>query len=124
MASTVVWFDIPVSDMDRAIRFYEALTGQTLTRLPVRPGEETALFESGEKGDVSGSLFFSPDDKPSVYGSRVYLNANPTIDAWLARVEPAGGKIARGKTPIPGNRGVFAYIIDSEGNRVGLHAMA
>jgi predicted enzyme related to lactoylglutathione lyase len=36
-------------------------------------------------------------------------------------VEPAGGKIAVGKTPIP-NRGFFAYIIDSEGNRVGLHA--
>jgi predicted enzyme related to lactoylglutathione lyase len=71
---------------------------------------------------VSGCLFSSPDDKPSVYGSRVYLNANPSIDAWLARVEPAGGKVAVGKTPIAGNRGVFAYIIDSEGNRVGLHA--
>jgi uncharacterized protein len=121
MASTVVWFDIPVSDMARAIKFYEALTGQTLKRLPVGPREETALFEPGEEGDVSGCLFSSPDDKPSTYGSRVYLNANPSIDAWLARVEPAGGKIAVGKTPIP-DRGVFAYIIDSEGNRVGLHA--
>jgi predicted enzyme related to lactoylglutathione lyase len=124
MASTVVWFDIPVSDLDRAIGFYKALTGQTLTRLPVGPGEETALFEPGEKGDVSGCLFFSADDKPSVHGSRVYLNANPSIDVWLARVEPAGGKIALGKKPIAGGRGVFAYIIDSEGNRVGLHATA
>src|SRR5918992_5132365 len=101
MASMVVWFDIPVSDMDRAIRFYEALTGQTLTRLPVGPGEETALFDPGEKGEVSGCLFLSPDDKPSVYGSRVNLNANPSFDVWSARVEPAGGKIAVG-------RGVFA----------------
>jgi predicted enzyme related to lactoylglutathione lyase len=124
MAGTVVWFDIPVSDIDRAIKFYEALTGQRLTRLPVSPGVETALFEPGEKGDVSGCLFLSAEDKPSMYGSRVYLNANPSIDAWLARVERAGGKIARGKTPVTGNRGVYAYIIDSEGNRVGLHAMA
>jgi uncharacterized protein len=42
----------------------------------------------------------------------------------LERVKSAGGKIAVGKTPIAGDRGVFAYIIDSEGNRVGLHAMA
>jgi predicted enzyme related to lactoylglutathione lyase len=76
---------------DRAIKFYEALTGQRLMRLPVRPGQETALFQAGEKGEVSGCLFFSPDDKPSVYGSRVYLNANPSIDVWLARVEPDCG---------------------------------
>jgi predicted enzyme related to lactoylglutathione lyase len=59
-----------------------------------------------------------------VYGSRVYLNANPSIDVWLARVDPASGRIALGKKPIAGDRGVFAYIIDSEGNRVGLHATA
>jgi uncharacterized protein len=121
MASTVAWFDIPVSDMARAVKFYEALTGQTLKRLPVGPNEETALFEQGSDGEVSGCLFSSPDDKPSMYGSRVYLNANPSIDAWLARVEPAGGKIVVGKRPVP-NRGFFAYILDSEGNRVGLHA--
>jgi uncharacterized protein len=121
MASTVVWFDIPVSDMSRAIKFYEALTGQTLKRLPVGPGKETALFAPGEKGEVSGCLFSAPEDQPSVYGSRVYLNASPSLDVWLARVEPAGGKIAVPKTPVPG-RGFFAYIIDSEGNRVGLHA--
>ena len=123
MSSIVAWFDIPVDDMSRAIKFYEALTGQRLTRLPVKPGAETALFESGNEGEVSGCLFSSPDDTPSMHGSRVYLNANPSLDAWLARVEPAGGRIAVGKTPIP-HRGFFAYIIDTEGNRVGLHANA
>jgi uncharacterized protein len=124
MASTVAWFDIPVTDMSRAIQFYEALTGQTLQRVPMGPEMETALFDPGEEGDVSGCLFASPEDKPSFYGSRVYLNASPSLDVWLGRVEAAGGKIAVPKTPIPGNRGVYAYIIDSEGNRVGLHAKA
>lgn len=123
MASTVAWFDIPVSDMSRAIKFYEALTGRKLERLPVGPNEETALFEQGGDGGVSGCLFSSPDDKPSMYGSRIYLSAGPTLDAWLARVEPAGGKVLVGKRPIPG-RGFFAYILDTEGNRVGLHGTA
>lgn len=120
MAHTVAWFDIPVTDMTRAIAFYEALTGQTLTRLPVGADEETALFEATD-GDVSGCLFASAEDQPSIHGSRVYLSAEPSIDDWLARVEPAGGEVLRPKTPIPG-RGHFAYIRDSEGNRVGLHS--
>lgn len=124
MQNVVVWFDIPVSDMDRAIAFYEALTGQRLTRLPVAPGKETALFEAEGPGAVSGCLFSAPEDQPSHYGSRVYLNANPSIDAWLSRVEPAGGKILVGKTPIASGQGFFAYIEDSEGNRVGLNAAA
>ncbi len=123
MTSTVAWFDIPVADMTRAIAFYEVLTGQTLIRLPVGEAEETALFDGGEPGDVSGCLFASANDEPSIYGSRVYFNAAPSIDEWLARVEPAGGEVLVGKTPIPG-RGFFAYVGDSEGNRIGLHSPA
>jgi uncharacterized protein len=54
----------------------------------------------------------------------VYLNAAPSLDAWLARVPAAGGSIAQPKVTLPDGMGVFAHIIDSEGNRVGLHAMA
>ena len=119
----VVWFDIPVADMDRAIAFYRALTGQELIRLPVGEGRETALFES-EDGGSAGCLFAAPEDQPSHYGSRVYFDANPSLDDWLSRVEPAGGRILVGRTPVGEDRGYFAYIEDSEGNRVGLNASA
>ena len=118
-----VWFDIPVADMNRAIKFYEALTCQALRREQMGPGMETALFPAEEDGS-GGCLFASPDDQPSHYGSRVYFDSNPKIDDWLARVEPAGGKILVGKTAVPEVGGVFAYIEDSEGNRVGLRADA
>lgn len=117
----VVWFDIPVADMTRAISFYEALTEQDLTRLPVGEDRETAIFPS-EDGGAGGCLFLAPEDEPSHFGSRVYLDASPSIDAWLSRVESAGGRILLPKTPVGGDNGFFAYIEDSEGNRVGLNA--
>ena len=40
----------------------------------------------------------------------------------LARVEAAGGRIASPKVQLPGDMGAFAHIVDTEGNRVGLHA--
>ena len=53
-----------------------------------------------------------------------YLNADPSLDAVLARVERAGDKVALPRTELPKDMGCFAHIVDSEGNRVGLHAMA
>jgi len=115
MKKVVSWFDIPVSDMTRAIAFYERVTSQKLKRLPVGEDRETALFE----GD--GCLFLAPEDEPSHFGSRVYFNAESGVDNWLARVEAAGGKTLVPRTAIPSGHGYFAYFEDSEGNRVGLH---
>lgn len=121
MRNTVVWFDIPVSDLDRAIRFYEAVTQSRMQRLTLDNGDETALFAS-QDGGVTGSLYKSPEDQPSRFGSRVYLNAEPSIDDWIERIKAAGGRMEVEKTEVPGHRGYYAYFIDSEGNRVGLNA--
>ena len=115
MSRLAVWFDIPVADMDRAVKFYERVTGQKLKRMEVGGGKATALFES------DGCLFSAPEDKPSHFGSRVYFNATPSIDEWLQRVEAAGGTVLVPRTSIGGDRGYFAYFEDSEGNRIGLH---
>ncbi len=119
----VVWFDIPVADMGRAIEFHQTLTGQKLTRLPVGEDKETALF-TFEDGGSAGCLFAAAEDQPSHYGSRVYFDANPSIDGWLSRVERAGGRILIGKALVGGDHGYYACIEDSEGNRVGLNASA
>ena len=86
MKKLAAWFDIPVSDMARAIAFYEHLTSQKLKRVPVGEDRETALFEA------DGCLFLAPEDKPSHYGTRVYFAADSGIDDWLLRVKAAGGK--------------------------------
>ena len=52
----------------------------------------------------------------------VYLGVDPGLDEALERVKRAGGKVALPKTELPEGMGVYAHVIDSEGNRVGLHA--
>jgi predicted enzyme related to lactoylglutathione lyase len=115
MSGIAAWFDIPVTDMKRAIAFYEQVTHQKLQHFPMGPDRETALFPA------DGCLFKAPEDKPSHFGSRVYFDANTGVAEWVKRIEAAGGKMLMPRTEIPGGRGFFAYFEDSEGNRVGLH---
>jgi len=59
---------------------------------------------------------------PSRTGTIVYLSATGRLDRTIALVEAAGGQIETPKTALPDGMGDVAHIIDSEGNRVGLHA--
>jgi uncharacterized protein len=125
MQHAINWFEIPVADLTRAIKFYETMMGRTIKREAFGPpGDEMGIFEMGDDKAIIGALLSSPNAKPSADGSTVYLNAEPSIDAWLGRVEKAGGQIIVPKTALPPGMGFFAQIIDSEGNRVGLHAQA
>ena len=124
MAHALNWFEIPVTDLDRAVRFYALLTGQPLRRQTFgAPGEEMAVLAYGEGQDVGGALVKSPQAQPAAQGTLVYLNAEPRIDDWLARAGAAGGQVVVPKTELPEGMGFFAHILDTEGNRVGLHAM-
>ena len=119
------WFEIPVADLDRAMAFYAALTGAGLRRESYGgPGEEMAVFATDMQEGVSGALVKSAGCEPASTGTMVYLNAEPSIDAWLERAAKAGAQIAVPKTALPPGMGYFAHIVDSEGNRVGLHALA
>jgi uncharacterized protein len=125
MQHTVNWFDIPVADMARAMKFYQTLTGRALRREAFgAPGEEMAVFEAPDSQGVSGALVHSSHAKPAAHGTLVYLNAGSSIQACLDRVNAAGGSIAVGKTTLPQDMGFFAHIIDTEGNKVGLHSEA
>lgn len=86
-------------------------------------GEEDAVFETSEESDLKGALLKSPRALPSAQGSIVYLNVGTGLEQCLARAKQAGGSIAQDKTALPPGLGFFAHIIDTEGNRVGVHAM-
>jgi uncharacterized protein len=125
MQHAINWFEIPVADLSRAMKFYAAMTGMPLRREAFgAPGEEMAIFEVDTQEGINGCLLSSPDAQPAQNGTLIYLSASPSVDAWLERVESAGGRVLKPKTALPPGMGFFAHVLDSEGNRVGLHALA
>jgi uncharacterized protein len=116
--STISWFEIPTSDFPRAIRFYETIFASPLQHLADWPN--LAIFPYQRPG-VSGALAIGEGHRPSPDGVVIYLVCDGRIDEVLGRVAGAGGKIVEPKNHLPGV-GWVAQILDSEGNRVGLHA--
>lgn len=116
----VSWFEIPSIDFERAVHFYETALATTLRRENV--GDQTvAIFQYAEPA-TGGCIVHSPTAKPSADGVAIYLNAQPSVDAVLARVEKAGGKVQGPVIELPRDIGHIGFFIDTEGNRIGLHA--
>ena len=127
--NVINWFEIPVTDTDRAKRFYETILDLEMQTLSFpESGEELTFFPynpevvQATSGRVTGVLTKSGTARPSIDGTLIYLNASPSIQAVLDRVQPAGGTIITPPTLI--KAGFIAIIRDTEGNRIGLHAEA
>jgi uncharacterized protein len=122
-ANALNWFEIPAKDITRAKKFYESIFATKMEDMPEMMGMKMTSFpaEMGN-GKVSGAIAQSDMHKPSTDGAVVYLNANPSIQTVLDRIEKAGGKVVMPKTQISPEIGSMAFFIDSEGNKVGLHA--
>jgi hypothetical protein len=118
----VNWFEIPVSDMQRAIKFYEAAFSVKMTATKV--GQFDFAFFPHERGvsGAGGALIHSPPIEPSHHGTTVYLSVE-SIDPALEQINEAGGKTLIPRASI-GEYGFMAQFEDSEGNRVALHEPA
>ncbi len=118
----ITWFEIPATDLPRAKRFYETVLATEL-RLEQMGPHQLAVFPYTAPG-VGGCVMAGDGVHPSSDGNLVYLHAGNSLKAALGRVQRAGGRIALDATTLPDGMGVFAHVIDTEGNRVGLHAPA
>lgn len=125
MSHAINWFEIPVAQLDRAMAFYATVTGRKLQRMDFGvPGQQEAVFETADQNERTGSLVQGAQSQPAQVGAMLYLNVEDGLDECLKRVAAAGGTVALGKTALPPGMGSFAQIIDTEGNRVGLHSLA
>ena len=116
MKNLISWVEIPASDFDRAVRFYNRILGLELNIVDCDE-EKMACFPGGE-----GAISFAPGFKPSVDGVLVSLNAGDQLDNILRTIEDEGGRVIREKTKIQAEgRAFFALFLDSEGNKLGLY---
>ncbi len=120
MKSPITWFELPATDLARARAFYETVLSISL-RTEVFTGMPMALFPS-EEGGTGGALVQDDRYLPSRDGAVVYLDTRGALDACLSRVAAAGGKVVMPRIDI-GAPGFIALVEDTEGNRVGLHAV-
>jgi predicted enzyme related to lactoylglutathione lyase len=123
--NVVGWFEIPVTDMDRAIKFYETVFGFKLSRNKM-DALDMAWFPMapGDAGGSMGSLVFNKEYyKPTADGVLIYFTAHSgDLSNELSRVEKAGGKIVIPRRLIAPDIGYMAVFIDTEGNRIALHS--
>jgi len=119
MNNLVVWFDIPVNNLDRAMKFYSTVMSIELKQLEIGPNKQ-ANFPF-VPGVASGSLKETKAGEPRAAGTMVYLNGGEDLSVPLAHIEAAGGTIIKNKTRI-GENGFMAIFKDTEGNHVALHS--
>lgn len=125
MKSAISWFEIPATDLGRATKFYEAIFGVSLTPMDL-PNIKMRMFPvEDQMTDIGGAVVDSGGfHKPSATdGPLIYLNGNPDVQKVLDKVEKAGGSIMVPKTEISPEYGFMAVIVDTEGNRIGLHSI-
>lgn len=125
MQNAISWFEIPSTDLDRATKFYETIFAVTMTPLDLDNIKMRMFPIDNPATQVGGAVVNSGGfHKPSATdGPLIYLNGNPDVQVILDKVEKAGGKIMVPKTEISSEYGCMAVIIDTEGNRIGLHSV-
>lgn len=121
MANVLNWFEIPVADMNRAVKFYCTIFGWESMQQMNMDGFDMAVFPMEGNG-VGGSLVKGDVYKPTMDGAIIYLNANPDLAIVESKIESAGGKVLVSKKLITEEIGYMAIFIDCEGNRVALHS--
>ncbi|SNY94586.1 VOC family protein [Flagellimonas pacifica] len=113
-------FEIPATDIKRAINFYEAILDIDIEHMAF-PGMEMGLLPF-ENQQVIGVIMKGEGYEPSAKGVTLYLNGGDDLQVILEKVEQNGGSILVPKTPHADESGFFALFIDSEGNKMGLHS--
>ncbi|MCB9914296.1 MAG: VOC family protein [Planctomycetes bacterium] len=112
-----VWLDIPVKDLARACDFYARVLGIGVQRFDAG-GCEMAVLDH-EQGN--GGCLVPEPEHVSRQGLLVYFNAEGRLRDAVAQAAAHGGEVLVDTHSI-GMHGFRAIVLDSEGNRIALHA--
>ncbi len=111
-----VWIEIPVSDMSRAVQYYETVLQTKLKLTEEGPNPMATFVTQDEATGVAGHLY---PGKPATDGEgpSVHLACPGSLEETLERVKQAGGKVVSDIISIPPGR--FFYSVDPDGNSIG-----
>ena len=120
MNSYISMFEIPATDISRAVNFYQAILDLKIETMEM-PEMQMGIFPY-EAQAVSAVIIKADGYKPSADGVIIYMNGGDNLQVILDKVEKNGGKILTPKTLHADESGYFAIFLDSEGNKIGLHS--
>lgn len=121
MNSFLSIFEIPATNLSRAVNFYQAILDIKIEKIEM-PEMEMGIFPY-EDQIVSGVIIKAEGYNPSADGVTIYLNGGNNLQVILDKVEKNGGKILIPKTLHADGSGYFAVFLDTEGNKIGLHSL-
>ena len=87
------WFEIPVTDMNRASKFYNTVFGIEVQQFPYGEDQEMGMFAHSQETGVAGALVKGQGYEPSDKGPLLYMNGGEDLSGALAKVEAAGGSV-------------------------------
>jgi predicted enzyme related to lactoylglutathione lyase len=112
--SSIVWFEIPADNPERARKFYSSLFGWDINAFP-HMSDYWHINTGGEDASPDGGLL--PRKHPG-QGITNYVSVASVVEA-AKKVEQLGGKICVAKTAVPG-MGWFVICQDTEQNTFAL----
>ena len=120
MNSYISMFEIPATDISRAVNFYQIILDIKIEKMDVE-GMKMGILPY-ENQTVTGVIIQADGYKPSADGVTIYLNGGDNLQVILDKVEKNGGKIIAPKTAHADGSGFFAIFIDSEGNKMAVNS--
>lgn len=113
-APSIIWFEIPADNIERAKKFYGALFGWKIKKFPGMTDYWHIDTGGGEDTPDGGLMARKHPDQPITN----YVNVG-SVDKAAAKVQKLGGKICMPKTAVP-QMGCFAVCQDTENNTFAL----
>ena len=109
---TVMHFEIPADNVERAKLFYSKLFGWEIKEIPRT--DYWIITTRGEK-QVGGGMMKRQNPGQTIVN---YIDV-ASVDTYAAEIEKLGGKLIFPKTAIP-EMGYFAICLDTENNAFGI----
>jgi predicted enzyme related to lactoylglutathione lyase len=133
-APQICWFEIPVTEIDRAIEFYSSILSVKIEKRIMNDkfygffDKQTHLIggclapkENYSPGNGT-LMFFYVIDLSQVLINTVALNGKIVSPKTLLKQTNSSGNTIISNNLIDENIGYFAEIVDSEGNHIGLYS--